>query len=339
LRLEAAHAGAGIEHAAPLEAGVDDRAHSFDREARLGDVGREHDLAPARARRVERRVLLGGRQLAVERQHVDVRTDVRLAEPRLHAANLARARQEYEQVGGRFRERAAHDARDDGVRRLLARRTWTRQQGQPFAHVMSRHRMHARRVLDHGRAAEQPRDRRAVERRRHRQQAERGRDVPLRIERERETDVRVQAALVELVEDHGRDAAERRIALQHPREYAFRDDLEARRRAHACLQPHAVADGRARALAERRGHPRGDGSRGEAARLEQDDLLAARPRLLEQRERHDGALARAGRRDEHRVLAVGQRGAQPRQGFVDRQAGAHEARILPGRASEQVLGL
>ena len=53
------------------------------------------------------------------------------------------------------------------------------------------------------------------------------RDVPLRIEREREADVGVQAALVELVEQHGRDALERGVALQHPREHAFGDDLDA----------------------------------------------------------------------------------------------------------------
>ena len=43
---------------------------------------------------------------------------------------------------------------------------------------------------------------------------------------------------------------------------------------------------------------------GEAARLEHDDALPARPRLLEQRERHDGALAGAGRRDDDGVAAV-----------------------------------
>ena len=87
--------------------------------------------------------------------------------------------------------------------------------------------MHARRVLDHRRVAEQPRDRRAVERRRHREHAQRRRDVSLRIERERKTDVGVQAALVELVEHHRCDAVERGIALQHPREHAFGDDLDA----------------------------------------------------------------------------------------------------------------
>ena len=75
LRLEPAHAADGIEDAAPLEAGVDDDAHAVDRDARLGDVRREHDLAAAGARRCERGILLAGLELAVERQQVDVGAD------------------------------------------------------------------------------------------------------------------------------------------------------------------------------------------------------------------------------------------------------------------------
>ncbi len=280
LRLEAAHARAGIEHAAPLEARIDDGAHAVDREARLGDVGREHDLAAAAARGLKRRVLLGRRQLAVERQNVDVRAELRLAESRLHAADLGRAGQEHEQIAGRLRERAQHDARDDRVRRLLAGRARAGQRGQALADVADLDRMHARGVLDDWSAAEQPRDRGAVEGGRHREDAQRRRDVPLRIESERETDVGVEAALVELVEDHGRDAAERGVALQHPREHAFGHDLEPCLCAHARLEPHPVADGGAGPLAERRRHPRGDRARRETAWLEQHDLLRRAPMAL-----------------------------------------------------------
>ena len=43
----------------------------------------------------------------------------------------------------------------------------------------------------------------------------------------------------------------------------------------------------------------GGGAGGETARLEQDEALAPRPGLIEQRERRARGLARAGRRDEH----------------------------------------
>ena len=157
--------------------------------------------------------------------------------------------------------------------------------------------------------------------------------MPLRVEREREADVGVQAALVELVEQHRRDALERRIALQHAREHAFGDDLDARAFADARLEPHAVADGVADALAERRGHALGDGARREPARLEHHDALAARPRLLEQRERHDGALAGAGRRDDDGVAAGAKRSGERGEGLVDRQAGPHVIEVAAPRAS------
>ena len=133
LRLEPAHAGDGIEDAAPLEPRVDDDAHAVDRQARLGDVRREHDLAAARARRRERRVLLAGRELAVERQQVDVGAERELfAQPPLDAADLAGAGQEHEQVARRVRERAMHGARDASVDRLGA----ARQRGQALADVV-----------------------------------------------------------------------------------------------------------------------------------------------------------------------------------------------------------
>ena len=152
LRLEPAHAGDGIEHAAPLEPGVDDDAHAVDRQARLRDVRREHDLAAARARRRERRVLLAGRELAVERQHVDVGAERELvAQPPLDAADLAGAGQEHEQVARRVRERALHGARDGRVDRLGA----AGQRGQALADVVHVDGEHAPEAFDDGRAAEQ----------------------------------------------------------------------------------------------------------------------------------------------------------------------------------------
>ncbi len=57
-QFQAAHAGRRIEPRAPFLAAIDDDAHAFDREAGLGDIGREHDLAFATAARLDRCVLL-----------------------------------------------------------------------------------------------------------------------------------------------------------------------------------------------------------------------------------------------------------------------------------------
>ena len=118
LRLEPAHAADGIEHAAPLEPRIDDDAHAVDREARLGDVRREHDLAPARACRRERRVLLARRELAVQRQHVDVGAERESSRSRRCTRRISPA-------PGRNTSRspvASASARCDGARRDARRR-------------------------------------------------------------------------------------------------------------------------------------------------------------------------------------------------------------------------
>ena len=50
----------------------------------------------------------------------------------------------------------------------------------------------------------------------------------LRVERQREAEIGVEGALVELVEQHRRDALERRIVEDHAGEHALGDDLDAR---------------------------------------------------------------------------------------------------------------
>ena len=121
----------------------------------------------------------------------------------------------------------------------------------------------------------------------------------MRIEREREAEVGVQRTFVKLVEQNSRDAVQRGIVEDHPGEYALGDDLDARAGANQALQAHAQPDRLADFLAEARGHSRRGGARGQAARLQHDDLAVRRERFVEQRERNPRRLARAGRRDEH----------------------------------------
>ena len=112
---------------------------------------------------------------------------------------------------------------------------------------------------------------------------------------------------MKLVEDHHRDAFERGVALQPAREDPFRHDLDARALAGARFQPRAKADGLADGFAEHLRHARRDGARREAARLEHDDLARAQRLLGQQRKRHAGRFAGAGRRlqDHTRVRGNG----------------------------------
>ena len=81
-----------------------------------------------------------------------------------------------------------------------------------------------------------------------------------------------------------------------------------------------------------------DGSAGgQAAGFKNDDPAAGGPGLVQQRERDDGGLARAGRGDEHGVGSLGQGGGERRQRLVDGKVVRAQGPILPlifGRSPE-----
>ena len=188
--------------------------------------------------------------------------------------------------------------------------------GVHVAHVHREHptlRAHDRGVREH------PQQRVGFQRRRHDEQPQRLAKVPLRFDAEREAEVAVQVPLVEFVEDHQRDAFERRVVLQHPREDALGHDLDARARPDAGLEPCAEPDRLADILPEQRGHALGDRARRDAARLQHQDPLVSDPGGVEERERHHSALAGAGRRLEHDAAMRGQRGPESGQRLDDRQ--------------------
>ena len=183
-------------------------------------------------------------------------------------------------------------------------------------------REHAARRFDHRRAAQPLRHRAGIERRRHGDHAQVLAQRRLRLAHQGEGQVGLQAALVQLVEDHAADAVERRIVLQHPQEEAVGHDLDARARAHLAVEPHAIAHGFADRLASvaamRRAAARAASRRGSSITI----LRAAEPRRVEQRQRHARRLAGARRRHQHGGVARRQRLLQARQGFVD--SGAEE---------------
>ena len=149
--------------------------------------------------------------------------------------------------------------------------------------------------------AKQGRDGRAVQSGRHHQQAELGTELAARVQAQRESQVAVQAALVELVEDDDRHVLERRIGIEQADQNALGDDLDARRPADPGLQPRAVADRGADRLAERGAHAGRDGTRGEPTRLEHQDAAVRRDRACKERQWHQRALAGTGRCFEHRA--------------------------------------
>ena len=261
--------------------------------------------------------ILGARvHRAIERSDVDVPA----ADPRLEhfgdAADLALPRQENEDGAGLFVKRRERHARD----LVLDAGAW----GPPD--VAGHDGPGAAFAFDQRRGAEEGANPRAVERRRHDQNPQVFAQAGLRVERERKAEIGLERALVKLVEHDRADALERRIVEDHAGEHALGHDLDPRRARGEALEPDAQADRLADALAQGRRHARGRGARRESARFEEEEALAASPGLVEERERGARRLARAGRGDEDRARARGQRRLKGAERVVDRQGlgeGAH----------------
>ena len=251
--LRQAHVGLVARH--PREPAIDDDADAFDGQRGFGDRRGQHDLAPAGRRRRNGAVLHLGFERAVERDDIHRRVGEALAQQRLGAADLAGARQERQHRAG-FR---AHGLQH-GVRHLpLDRRA------RVAPEITRLHRESAAQAFDHRRIAEQFCDARAVDGRRHDQELEVFAQPLLHVAGERQTEIGVERALVEFVEQQRGDAVERRIVEDHAREHALGHELDAGPPRHLGAEAHAIADGVADRLAQRVRHARGGGAGGESA--------------------------------------------------------------------------
>ncbi len=134
-----------------------------------------------------------------------------------------------------------------------------------------------------------------------------------------EGDVGVQVPLVELVEDHDRDAVEVGRGDELATEHALGDEADARPGARDVLEAHLVAHGAADLLAELLGDASGGHARREASGLEHDDAAALGEARVEQGPRHARRLARARGRLEHERRVRAQRRDDLGQQRVDGQ--------------------
>ena len=313
-RLQPRHAGARRESRHAHQAAVDHDPHALDGEAGLGDRGCEHDLAPSGRRGGDGTVLLGGREVAVERRDVD--GGIEAIQPLLDAADLADPGQEHQCAAALLGQRPS----DGGRHRVL-------DPARGLAVEMTRlDREHAAGRFDQGRTAETVHDGAGIQGRRHGNDAQVLAQRHLGLAHEREGKVGVQPALVQFVEDHAADAVERRVVLQQAQEQAVGDDLDAGARADPGVEAHAVAHGLAHGLAQAGRHAARGGAGGQAPRLLHDDPAPLQPGRVEQRQRDARGLAGAWRGHEHGGIAGSQRLFQARQGFIDRK-GVHRRRL------------
>ena len=141
------------------------------------------------------------------------------------------------------------------------------------------------------------------------------------IQGERQPEVRVEAALVELVEYHEAHPGQFGVTLEPPGQNALGDDLDPRRRPHRTIGSCAIADGFTDLFSEQRRHAPCRGPGGEATGFEHHDALCTEPRLGEQPQRRHRRLAGARARGQHRDAPVIERGPQIVDDIFHRQVG------------------
>ena len=152
-------------------------------------------------------------------------------------------------------------------------------------------------ALDYRRVAEERRNPRAVERRRHHEQPE----IVAQARCASSASARPRSASSERSWNSSNSTAvtsvERGIVEDHTGEHAFGDDLDPGFRRDFGLDAHAIAD-RVADAARRASTPCARPRRGRRAGAARAENFPVRPWLVEQHQRHPRGLAGAGRRDQ-----------------------------------------
>jgi hypothetical protein len=307
--LEPRHADIRLEARHPRLPAIDNDPHTLDGQRRLRDRGGEHHLAPPLRRGRDGPVLLARVERAEQSHHIDGGIADALAQKRLGATDFARSGQKDQKRAAFRAQRAHHRVRHlalDGAARVAAE-------------IVRHDRKGAALAFHHRRIAQKLCHPRAVERRRHDQDLQILAQALLRIAREREAEVGIQGAFMEFIEQHGGDAGQFRIVEHKAGEDALGDDLDAGAARHLRAKAHAQAHRLADRLADSLRHPLGGRTRGEAARLQHDNLSAAGPGLLRQHQWNPRGLAGARRRHQHGSIAPAQSLVKARQGGINGQ--------------------
>ena len=141
----------------------------------------------------------------------------------------------------------------------------------------------------------------------------------------------MDAALVELVEDHEADPLQRRVGLESASEYSLSDDLYPRGAGYRRLVSYPEPDCATDPLAEQCGHVTRRGSGGETARLQKENSLSAEPRFIHQRQGDTRGLPCSGGGLQDGSPALGERLPKARQHLFDWEKGnsGHGKTISP----------
>ena len=234
-------------------------------------------------------------------------------------ADLGAARQEDQQVAvGLLAQQPLHRPRDAvlepvvGAGGLLGRE------------VLDGH-VEAAPLRAEGGGAQEGGHRRGVERGRHGHQPQVGPAGALQAAQQRQGQVAVQVALVELVEQDGADAGEGGLGEEAAQQQPLGDEADAGARRGDVLEADLVADRLAGPLAQLLGHPPGRQPGRQAPRLQHHHLALHQPGGVDRGRDARGLAGAGGRLDDQRRR---RRGARPRsRAGAGRWGGVPPARL------------
>ena len=288
--LQTGKAAGRIEAALAGKARVHHQADALDGQGGLGDGRGQDDLAFARGRRSDGRILLLRAQHPVEGVKAGIGGQAPFQQFG-HAADLARAGQEGQQTAGFL----THEGRDDighvrpqGLGAAVGRGGRQRQ-------IALLHGETAALAGDDRRVFQQGGHLVAVQRGGHDQQAQVWPEHGPALQAEGQSHVGLQGALVEFVEDDAAHTGQFGVGQQAAGQHALGDDLQPGPGRDGALLPHAVAHGLAHILAQQAGGVACQGPGSHPARLQQQDLPAFQPGGLQQPQGHAAAFPGAGR--------------------------------------------
>ncbi len=243
----------------------------------------------------------------MERQHLRRRQAAeRLARP----PDLGRPGEEDQHVAvGLLAQDPLHRRRHALLQAQVARRLLRREE-------LERHREGAA-LRAERRCAEEARHRLRLEGGRHHHQLEIGPLAAGEPAQQRERQVAIEVALVELVQHHRRHAGERGVGEEPPGEERLGQVADARARPRDVLEPDLPADRLSGPLAQLFRYPPRRHAGGEPPRLQHHDLARPGQARLEERAGDPRRLARAGRRLQYERRSVAQSGHHLRQEGVD----------------------
>ena len=177
----------------------------------------------------------------------------------------------------------------------------------------------------------------AIQRRRHDDDTQVGAQRSLHIERQCGSQIAREVALVKFVEEDRTHAFQRGVVLDHPAEDAFGDHFDACPWTRAGFEPDPVAHGFAHLFATLSCHERRRSAGCDTAWFQHEDAQAGQPRCVQQRQRHLGGLAGAGRGFEDKPGVPVQRIEDVRKQGRDGKVVGHTLHIVRKHSSERPL--